>query len=99
MGGFLGIGKSSSAKALEAQRQRETEESLRLEKEKKIRQAERIAKKGQESAKIQLGSEVIEEEEPVTSTKSSSPSSTVGASLGLGGLGGKSGKKTTGVQL
>lgn len=93
----VGIGKSNAQKAAEAELAFEKEQA-RTEAEKArrdaaIRQAERIAKKGQETANIKLGAD--REEEIVEKV---APKNKVSQSLGLGGLT-KKNKKVTGVQL
>lgn len=100
MGGFLGIGESAQEKALKQQKQLAAEEADRARRDAEIRQAERTAKKGQETANIELGGgdkDIVEdkEEAPVKSLAPKGPSQ----SLGLGGLGKAGGKKVTGVQL
>ncbi len=95
MGGFLGIGKSAEEEALEQQNVLRQQEADRSRRENEIRLAEKKAKKGQETAKIKIGT--TEEELTEVSKKkekSTAPKSTLSPSLGLGGGTGK-----TGVQL
>ena len=95
MGGFLGIGKSSEERALEEQKRMNALEVEKSRRDDEIRLAERKAKKGQETAKVKLGT--TQEELSVSSekkTKEKAPKSMVSQSLGLGGGSGK-----TGVQL
>lgn len=94
MGGFLGIGESAQEKALKEQKRLAKEEAERARRDAEIRQAEKVAKKGQETANIQLG---VEEEEVKVEDKVKKKAPTIGPakSLGLGGIG----KKGSGVQL
>lgn len=90
MGGFLGIGTSDEAKALERQRQQAQAEADQARREAEIRLAEKRAKKGQETANIKLGTAKksdIEKEEP---TRSSTPQ--ISSTLGFT-------RKKTGVQI
>ena len=91
MGGFLGIDKSAEEEELERQNKLRQDEIDKARRDAAIRLAERKAKKGQETAKIKLGTKERkpqEEEDTGAAPK-------VSSSLGLGA--GKAGK--TGVQL
>ncbi|MAD98980.1 MAG: hypothetical protein Unbinned200contig1002_7 [Prokaryotic dsDNA virus sp.] len=97
MGGFLGIGTSPQEKALREQRKRAREEAERARREAEIALAEKKAKKGAETANIQLGAEKETQEEETKSTESKKPVTTLSSDLGLGGISNK--KRKTGVQL
>lgn len=94
MGGFLGIGESSEEKQLKEQKRLNALEVEQSRRDEEIRLAERKAKKGQNTAKVKLGT--TQEELVDTSTKKEKPKgkNTLSSSLGLGG-----GASKTGVQL
>lgn len=97
MGGFLGIGTSSQEKALKEQQKRAREEAEQARRDAEIALAEKQAKKGAETANIQLGAEEDTEEDTSTSTESKKPVTTLSSDLGLGGVSNK--KRQTGVQV
>jgi len=93
MGGFLGIGESAEEKQLKEQRRLNAIEIEKSRRDEEIRLAEKKAKKGQETAKVKLGT-TTEELSQFSDKKSKEVKSTPSQSLGLGG-----GASKTGVQL
>lgn len=96
MGGFLGIGESGAEKQLKHQKELARQEAERARRDAEIAQAERTAKKGQETANIKLGAPKEEEETEINTETSRKPTIGPSSSLGLGGLGKK---KQTGIQV
>jgi len=92
LGGFLGIGKSAEAKALEAQRRQAQMEAEKARREAEIRLAEKRARKGQETANIKLGT-AKKEDEVEDLPKIKSNTNQISSSLGFAN------KKKTGVQI
>jgi hypothetical protein len=92
MGGFLGIGTSSEEESLKRQEQLRNQEIEKSRRDNEIRLAERKAKKGQETAKVKLGTKE-EELVDVPKKKGAAAGGSVSPSLGIGGSG------STGVQL
>lgn len=95
MGGFLGIGKSDEEKSLEAQNTLRLQEVEQSKKDTETQLAERKAKKGQQKAKIKLGTKDDEELGNDTQETTGKPKGIgVSSSLGLGSNAGN-----TGVQI
>lgn len=92
MGGFLGIGTSDAERALDQQKEMARKEADEARRAAEIAQAEKVAKKGQETAKIRLGKEEEEDDTFTKKKKTSSSTSTLSTSLGIGG-------SSTGVQI
>lgn len=96
MGGFLGIGTSPQEKALKEQKKQARAEAERSRRSDEIALAERQAKKGAETAQIQLGDEA--QEATFDKAKDSTKKLTnVSKTLGLGGA--SKTKRRTGVQI
>lgn len=96
MGGFLGIGTSPEEKAMEEQKKRAREEAEQSRRDAEVRLAEKRAKKGQETAQIELGDETAATTEKALDTTKSLTN--VSTKLGLGGNK-ITKKRKTGVQL
>ena len=93
MGGFLGIGESAEEKQLKEQNKLRKAEVDKARKDAEIRLAERKAKKGSATANIKIGTsetDLEEEEETTTGSKSAGVSSSLGLNIK---------KNKTGVQL
>lgn len=95
MGGFLGVGKSDAAKALEEQNRLKEQEAERARRDAEIRLAEKKARKGQEIANVKVGTlDKKDMADDLQKTGKTSGPSLPSNSLGIGGSKGK-----TGVQL
>ena len=97
MGGFLGIGTSDQEKALEEQKRMASEEAEQARREAEIAQAEKVAKKGQETAAIKLGGDELVGEEVETTVAPKKSARKISSSLGLGIT--EKAKGGTGVQI